>query len=164
MILSYQLKQNEEYHCVLDEDVFLLHSQQYMGKGSKGIACVILSIASREKLCAESTTFGLSKKDMNVFVYGNYDNITSVYSHEKESANVHFYINFQVWCCGKVDIDSLHGKLVDSIKSSLWDFNLEFKIFKLCSFDENRTALNSVSEPSTPKRHSDKKGKRINNF
>lgn len=158
-MLRKQLKQNDEYHCVLDEDVFVLHSQQFMGKGSKGIACVILSIASRERMCPNpASNFVLSKGDVSDFVYCNFTNITSCYSHERENEKVHFYINFQVWCCGKVDLDSLHQKLVDSIRNSLWDFNLEFKIFKLCSFEDSRNTLNSISEPSTPKRHSDKRG------
>ena len=144
----------------MDEDVFILHCQQESGRDSKGVACVILSIVSKDKISnSTQPPFEFSKGDLNDFIYGNFENITSCYSHERENSNIRFYINFQVWSSGKIDIDYLHQRLIETIRNSLWDFNLEFKIFKLCSFEDNRNTWNSISEPSTPKKHSDKRGK-----
>ena len=144
----------------MDEDVFILHCQEESGRDSKGVACVILSIVSKDKIDNSSaSSFALSRGDINDFISGNFENITSCYSHERENINVRFYINVQVWSSGKIDIDCLHQRLIEAIRNSLWDFNLEFKIFKLCSFEDNRGSWNSISEPSTPKKHSDKRGK-----
>src|SRR5699024_5853397 len=119
------------------EDVFILHCQQESGRDSKGVACVILSIVSKDKITNSSPpAFVFSKSDLNDFIFGNFENITSCYSHERENNNVRFYINFQVWASGKIDIDYLHQRLVETIRNSLWDFNLEFKLFKLCSFED----------------------------
>lgn len=152
----------DELHCVKDEDVFLLNCPKEMGTGSEGIACVILSILSRDNdLCPEQHSFEVTSSDFKDFSTGNFEYITSCYPHESEmNSGAKFYINFQVWVAGKIDVDNLHKRLMDSIRDALWDFNLEFKIFKFCSFDECGSCFNSLSEPSTPKKTSDLKERR----
>lgn len=158
----FKLFKNDEFHCVLDEDVFILHCQQESGRDSRGVACVILSIVSKEKITTGLTSaFVLSKTDVNDFILGNFDNITSCYSHQQENTNASFYINFQIWSSGKIDTEEhLKRELINIIRQSLWDFNLEFNIFKLCSFEDSRGNFNSISEPTTPKKLSEKRERR----
>lgn len=141
--------------------MFIFHCQQESGKDHKGIACVILSIVSKEKLNPiPENGFHISHSDLSDLVSGNFEHITYCYCHERENEHVKFYINFQVWFAGKVDVNFLDKKLIESVKNALWDFNLEFKIFKLCDLEEHRS-LHSVSEPSTPKKLPDKRGSSI---
>lgn len=161
----FKLYKNDEFHCVLDEDVFILHCQQESGRDSRGVACVILSIVYKEKNTTNNSmnrSFVLSKTDLNDFIFGNFDNITSCYSHLQENSNAPFYINFQIWSSGKIDTEEyLKNLLIDTIRQSLWDFNLEFNIVKMCSFEESRNNFNnSLSEPSTPKKLSEKRERR----
>ena len=144
--------------------MFIYYCVEESGRNSKGVAAVILSMVDKEGSQGAESMFVISHSDMSDFVSGNFEYITSCYSHEKESSNVKFYIHFQIWYRGKIDINYVHQILIDTIRNSLWDFNLEFKIFKLCMLEECKNNLNSISEPSTPKKTSEKRGKRLSSF
>lgn len=155
----FKLFKNEEFHCVLDEDIFIYSCQQESGRDSRGVACVILSIVSKEKIAPNLvSSFAPIKSDMTEIVFCNFDNITNCYALHQESSNARFYIHFQVWSSGKIDIEHLKARLIEAIRQSLWDFNIEFNIFKITSLEDSRHMWHSNSEPSTPKKTSDKRG------
>lgn len=151
---------NGEFHCVKDDDVFLYLCRQESGKDTKGIACIIFSILSREKfLEGTSSTFNVNQTDINDFISGYFDYIVTVYNPpNQENLNAKFYINFQIWYAGKIDLDYIGQKLRTVICHSLWEFNLEFKIIKLCTCEDFYCNIDSLSEPSTPKKFSEKRG------
>ncbi|KAH9412564.1 hypothetical protein DERP_006526 [Dermatophagoides pteronyssinus] len=169
----FKLFIKQRFHCVKDEDIFLFHCQEESGKDTKGIACIIFSIVSRDQstlsLDLLPKTFQITTMDINDFVGGYFDYLVTVYNPVcmNENLNVKFFINFQLWYAGKIDIKFLNQKLRTVIVNSLWEFNLEFKVFKLCQYDDQQQqqqqpqqqqqspvnpSYGSMSEPSTPKK------------
>lgn len=156
--LFLKIFKNGEFCCVKDDDIFILNCHQSVGKDHKGIVCVILSIVSKEKVSDFENNFSVPQSELNDLISGNFEHITYCYCQTNENDRVKFYINFQIWSVGKIDMNYLDQKLLESVKNALWDFNLEFKIFKLCYIEENKINPHSISEPSTPKKLNDKRG------
>ncbi|OTF74020.1 hypothetical protein BLA29_010438, partial [Euroglyphus maynei] len=110
----FKLFKNQQFYFVNDDDdVFIYHCQEESGKDTKGIACIIFSIVSRDQpIDSLSSTFTISTMDINDFVGGYFEYIVTVYNPcTKENLNVKFAINFQIWYAGKIDMKFLSQKL-----------------------------------------------------
>ncbi|RWS15051.1 protein SZT2-like isoform X7 [Dinothrombium tinctorium] len=151
-----------------DDDVFLHYRQQASGtSGSKGIACIILSIVDGSEHFVKS----ISSPPVCVNFHCDLPSISDfdeevdckVYDDEIEknkSPGPIAVLRFQIWFIGKVDLEQLSNKLRDAVKCALWDVVMEYKILTVPLSDWNEVEESgSLSAPISPRKVERRLGK-----
>ncbi|XP_026671200.1 KICSTOR complex protein SZT2-like [Ceratina calcarata] len=148
-------------HSELDNENIFLYNQSH-SSGNKGIAVIALSAVSNRVTDCGSTTADQSAENsalkMNDSVMGlnssvpgdtiykqsscfldmdleDFEKIVSTSISEKSVKNSDSSIKFKIWKQGKVNLESLSGKLILAVKHSVWDLVTEYK-FLAAPFSE----------------------------
>ncbi|RWS24733.1 protein SZT2-like protein, partial [Leptotrombidium deliense] len=146
---------------VEDDDVFLLYRQQASGtSGSKGIACIILSIVDGNDNFVRS----ISSPPVRVNTHCDLPLVSDfeeeveckVYNEEEEnvkSPGPIAILRFQIWSTGKVDLEQLSNKLKDAVKCAFWDVVTEYRFLMvpLCDWNDMEES-GSFSAPISPRK------------
>lgn len=147
----------------VESDIFLYN--QSHSSGSKGIACIALSITGTPEKSVESLE---NEEDIDSFpetiTTQDFENIVSTSVFDKNSGESPPLIEFKIWKQGRVNLETLGQKLRSAVKHAIWDLITEYKFLSTPlteSFERNtlETSVESKKGQASTKIETGEEGK-----
>ncbi|OAD53477.1 Protein SZT2, partial [Eufriesea mexicana] len=110
---------------ISDSDIFLYN--QSHSSGSKGIACIALTITGGHGDFIKSLETELPESFPDVINVKDFENIVSTSVYDKNTTESPPLIEFKIWKQGRVNLESLLQKLCSAVKHAIWDLVTEYK-------------------------------------
>lgn len=147
---------------VSESDIFLYN--QSHSSGSKGIACIALSIIGEHgEPIDKSLSSEFPKTNFpETIVIEDFEQLVSTSIRDKNSNDALPFIEFKIWKQGRVNLESLQQKLCSAVKHAIWDLVTEYKFLSTPLtepftrnpdgiFMESKEAQNSANIEPLPK-------------
>ncbi|XP_043514984.1 KICSTOR complex protein SZT2-like isoform X3 [Frieseomelitta varia] len=111
---------------ISESDIFLYN--QSHSSGSKGIACIALTIAGEHGEPVRSLENEFPKDSFPETInVEDFKSIVSTSIYDKNSTESPPLIEFKIWKQGRVNLESLLQKLCSAVKHAIWDLVTEYK-------------------------------------
>ncbi|XP_076387408.1 KICSTOR complex protein SZT2 isoform X2 [Megachile rotundata] len=138
---------------ISESDIFLYN--QSHSSGSKGIACIALSITGDPEKSVENEQVNESFPETTT--RQDFENIVSTSVFDKDSGESPPLIEFKIWKQGRVNLETLGQKLRSAVKHAIWDLITEYKFLSTPlteSFEANSPETSAETKKSQAKTES----------